>query len=296
MDVGQLRTFLTVLEHGSFSRAAEALRLGQSTVSFHIKALETAAGVTLLDRRGGGVRPTPTGRVLRRYAQRIVSLRDEALARLSAEESGQTGRLVIAASTIPGEVLLPAFLARFLEDHPRVAVTVEVSDSRRALARLLAHECDLALVGARSRDRRVVYTAFAADEVILVGRADDPATPRRCSARDLHRLRLIVREEGSGTREAASAFLARHPPENGDPLPRLEVGSTEAAKRCVLQGVGLALLSRHAVVEELAAGRLVAVPAPGLPVRRQFHVARLRAATLSTAARELLTLLLQKTR
>jgi len=112
MDVGQLRTFLAVLEHGSFSHAAEALRIGQSTASFHIKALETSVGTRLLDRRGGRVRPTATGAVLRRYALRIVSLRDEALARLRAEESGEAGRLTIAASTIPGEYLLPQHRGR----------------------------------------------------------------------------------------------------------------------------------------------------------------------------------------
>src|SRR5262245_11822840 len=114
MDIDQLRTFLAVLDHGSFSHAAEARGIGQSTVSFHVKALETSVGAKLLDRRGGQVRPTATGNVLRRYALRIVSLRDEALARLRAEESGQVGRLTIAASTIPAEHLLPPVLAEFL--------------------------------------------------------------------------------------------------------------------------------------------------------------------------------------
>jgi len=296
MDIDQLRTFLAVLEHGSFSRAAEAMRIGQSTVSFHIKALETAVSARLLDRRGGAVRPTATGSVLRRYAQRIVSLRDEALARLRAEESGQAGRLTIAASTIPGEYLLPPLLARFLTAHPRVAVTIEVSDSSKAITRLLAHECDVALVGARARDKRVIYTPFAEDEVVLVGRAHDPLTPRKLSGRDFGRNRIIVRGEGSGTRQAASAFLARQSSSRGDALARLEVGSTEAAKRCALQGIGLALVSRHAVAEDLDAGLLAIVSAPGLPVRRSFYAARVRATTLSSPARALLELLVQKNR
>jgi DNA-binding transcriptional LysR family regulator len=296
MDVDQLRTFLTVLEHGSFSHAAEALRIGQSTVSFHIKALETAAGARILDRRGGRVRPTATGAVLRRYAQRIVTLRDEALVRLRAEETGQAGRLTIAASTIPGEYLLPPVLARFVTAHPRVAVTVEVSDSRKAIAQLVAHECDVALVGARARDKRIVYAPFAEDEVVLVGRASDPITVRRLSAGDLDKVRIIVREEGSGTRQAVSAFLARHAASREDVPVRLQAGSTEAAKRCALQGIGLALVSRHAVAEDLDGGRLRVVSTPGLPVRRIFYAARLRSTTLSAAASALRDLLIQKTR
>src|SRR5438128_1730390 len=103
MEIDQLCTFLAVLEHGNFSRAAESLRLGQSTVSFHIKALESAVGARLIDRGGRGVRPTAAGRLLRRYATRLVALRDEALARLRTEEKGESGHLVIAASTIPAE-------------------------------------------------------------------------------------------------------------------------------------------------------------------------------------------------
>ena len=103
MEIDQLRTFLSVLDHGGFSRAAEALRVGQSTVSFHVKALETAVGARLLDRRRGRVRATPAGRLLARYALKLVALRDEALARLRDEEAGERGRVRVAASTIPAE-------------------------------------------------------------------------------------------------------------------------------------------------------------------------------------------------
>ena len=295
MEIHQLRTFLAVLEHGSFSRAGEALGLGQSTVSFHVKALETAVGARVLDREGGGVRPTSTGAVLRRYALRIVSLRDEALAQLHAEEAGQAGCLAIAASTIPAEYLMPPLLAVFLAAHPRVAVSVEVSDSRQALARLAAHECDLALVGARARDKRMVSVPFAEDEVVLVAKAD-ARTPRRLSAADLRRVRLIVREEGSGTRQAAAAFLARHASARGEQVAPLQVGSSEAARRCVLQGIGMALLSRHAVSADVEAGRLVVVAAPGLPVRRSFHAVRLRTVTSSAALKAFRRVLLQEHR
>ncbi|MBI3722781.1 LysR family transcriptional regulator [bacterium] len=84
MEIDQLRTFVGILEHGSFSRAAEAMHLTQSTVSFHLKALERATKTRLLDRSRGKVRLTASGRVLRRYASRILTLRDEALAELRA--------------------------------------------------------------------------------------------------------------------------------------------------------------------------------------------------------------------
>ncbi len=289
MEFAQLRTFLAVLERGSFSAAATQLRVGQSTVSFHIKALETATGSQLLDRRGGRVQPTEAGRVLLRYAPRIVSLRNEALAALREEESAETGRVVIAASTIPGEYLLPPILAAFRRKHGRVALCVDVLDSARATAALLAQECDFAVVGARPRDRRVTSAPVGDDEVFLVGPSPNPfARNGRLTHAELAEIPLIVREAGSGTYGAVARLLEGH-----DVSATVQVGSTEGAKRCVREGLGLAYLSRRAVAEDLTAGRMKVVSFPGTPVRRTFHAARLRSVTLSAPARALHALLLQ---
>lgn len=287
MELDQLRTFLAVLEHGGFSRAAQALHIGQSTVSFHVKALETSVGARLLDRRGGGVRATPAGKVLRRYAQRIVALREEALGRVRAEETGASGRVVIAASTIPAEYLLPQVIARFRGAHDGVEVVVEVSDSRRAAAALLAEECDLAVVGSRVQDRRVECTAFAEDEIVLVGPTHGRWAARGgLDAETLASVPLVTREEGSGTREAVAGLLARRARAGGAPRAApVIVGSTEAAKRCVLRGLGVTFVSRRAVEDEVAAGTLQVLRYPGTPVTRRFFVAQLRGHTLPAAVR-----------
>ena len=289
MNLDQLRTFLAILEHGSFSRAAGALGVTQSTVSFHVKGLETSLGARLLDRMGGRVRPTERGRLLLRYAQRILALEEEALARLSAASAGQAGDVRVAASTIPAEYLLPRVLARFRSEHAGVAVHVAVSDSKRALAALLADECDLALVGARPEDRRVVATPVAEDRIVLVGPARGPLARARLAPKDLARTPLVLREAGSGTGDAAMEVLARH----GVTRPRvaIEIGSSEGVKRCVRSGLGLAFVSLDAVREELRRGELRRVALAGTPVRRSFFVARRAAASLEPAAQALLALL-----
>ena len=101
MEFDQLRTMLAVLEHGSFTRAAEALGLSQSTVSFHIKGLEASLGQRLLDRGRDGVQPTAQGDILRRYAERIVGLRAEALGRMKAEAEGQLGHVLLRGTRDP---------------------------------------------------------------------------------------------------------------------------------------------------------------------------------------------------
>jgi DNA-binding transcriptional LysR family regulator len=289
VNLDQLRTFLAILEHGSFSRAAAALGVTQSTVSFHVKGLETSLGARLLDRLGGRVRPTERGRLLLRYAQRILALEEEALARLGAASAAQAGEVRVAASTIPAEYLLPKVVARFREGHPGVAVHVAVSDSKRALGALLADECDLALVGANPEDRRVVATRVAEDRIVLVGPARGPLARRRLSPEELARTPLVFREAGSGTGDAAIEVLARHGVTR--PLVAIEIGSSEGVKRCVRSGLGLAFVSLEAVREELGRGELMKVALAGTPIRRSFFALRRASASLEPAAQALFALL-----
>jgi DNA-binding transcriptional LysR family regulator len=293
MEFDQLKTFLAVLEHKSFVRAGQALHVGQSTVSFHIKALEQRLGATLLERGRGSVEPTAAGRVLQPYAERILGLCREALVRLQASENGEVGRLLLAASTIPGEYLLPAFLAGFRARHPGIRVEMAVSDSEDATAAVLAKEVDLALVGKKPRDRRLWSATFGSDEIVLVGPVPDPFAPAgKLTLQALRDAPLILREQGSGTRDAIARIL----PHIGERANVLRVGSTEAAKRCVQHGLGLAFISRQAVASELAAGLFQVVELPGTPVRRTFYVVRHRSVTPSVATKAFLELVNQRNR
>ncbi len=292
MEFDHLRTLLAVIEHGTFTRAAEALGLSQSTISFHIKSLESSIGTRLLDRGREGVRATSQGERLRGYAERLCALRGEALEDLRQEASGQRGQITVAASTIPGEYLLPERLAALRKTHPGVSVRVEISESSRAVASLIARECDLALVGRKPQDRSLIAEPFAEDEVVLVGPEPSPFGEPEGAPDEawLGRVPLVVRGEGSGTRAAVASVMARVPTEPQGPV-RVVVGSTEAAKRCVLAGLGLSFVSRLAVADEIESGRLKVVPMPGTPVPRQFWAVRARDRSPSSAAAALLELL-----
>jgi len=294
MEFDHLRTLLTVLEHGTFTRAAEAMGLSQSTISFHVKALESSVGTRLLDRGREGVRATAAGELLRGYAERLLALRGEALEGLREESQGHRGHVVVAASTIPGEYLLPDTLAKLRRTHPGVSVRVEISESSRALASLAARECDLALVGRKPHDRSLVAEPFAEDEVVLVGPVPNPYAELITEGDAwLASVPLVLRGEGSGTRAAVAPLLARlaSDAEAEGGAVRVMVGSTEAAKRCVLAGLGLSFVSRMAVGDELEAGRLQVVPISGTPVVRQFWGVRLRDRSPSAATAALIDLL-----
>jgi len=179
-----------------------------------------------------------------------------------------------------------------------------VSDSEKATSSVLARECDLALVGRKPRDRRLSAATFGSDEIVLIGPRPNPFAPTgKLSLKELRDVPLILREQGSGTRDAIARILpqlvtsgtrlgARFP----EGAPALRLGSTEAAKRCVQHGLGLAFVSRHAVAAELAAGLFEVVELAGTPVKRAFYVVRQRGVTPSPAAQAFLDLVLQRAR
>jgi DNA-binding transcriptional LysR family regulator len=229
----QLQAFLAVLDQGAVARAADTLGVTQSTVSFHLKALESALGTRLMDRTGRRVRATAAGRALVRYARRLVALRDEALARVGATTAGTAGEVRIASSTIPAEYLLPPVLARFHAKNPDVRIGISVSDSKRALASLLDEAFDLALVGTEPRDRRLVAAPFATDEIVLVGsprssaRGGALARPRTsrvslssCARRGRgRRTRSLASSRGGGSRRAPRSRSGAPRRRSGAPSP-----------------------------------------------------------------------------
>lgn len=293
MEFDQLRALAAVLEHGSFTRAAEALGLSQSTISFHVKSLEASVGVRLVDRGREGVRPTTSGQMLRGYAIRLLALRQEAQTEIGRHEAGLVGRVTIAASSIPGEYMLPEAIARLRQSHPGVDVVVAVSDSSHALSSLLGSECELAVVGSRPRDRKLDVARYGSDEIVLVAPANPPFD--LAADDDLASVPLVLRAEGSGTRAAVADIVARLVGRDRSG-PTIEVGSTQAALRCVLAGLGVAFISRLAVRDALDGGRVVATPLEGIPVTREFFVASRRGATLSNAAAALREILVEQGR
>ncbi|MFT4628295.1 MAG: DNA-binding transcriptional LysR family regulator [Myxococcota bacterium] len=278
MKLDQLRTFLAVVDHGSFTRAAAALDVSQSTVSLQVATLEGAVGAKLVDRRRGEALLTPSGLVLERYAHSILALVDEAAGAARLEREVATGQVLLEASTIPSAYLLPAVIAKFRAKVPAVMVRLRASDSASAQAALLDQRCDLCVIGSEPSDARIEYLPVARDEVVLIG---PPGAPARLASLD--GVPMVFREPGSGTRGAVAHLLPARAV--------VEVGSTEAARRCVLEGIGYSFISRMAVEDDLRDGRLQLVELPGTPVQRQVFAARLRGLTPTAAARALWTAL-----
>jgi molybdate transport repressor ModE-like protein len=283
-DCTRLRLLVEIERTGSVSAAARAIGIGQPTASEHLRVLEGAAGMRLVERNGRGSRLTEAGLVLARHAaEALGTLRagEEELQELAGLEAGT---IHIGASTTPGVYLLPDTLGCFRRDHPGVTVEVEIASTGEILQRLLGGRVQLALIGQTQPDERVLLEPFLSDEIVGVARPGLLAVDRGAVAPDgLADHVMLAREPTSSTRRVAERALA----EAGVRARQVwELDSNEAIKRAAREGLGFAFLSRYAVAEEVGRGELERFRLAGRPrIERNLFVARLARRPLSPSER-----------
>lgn len=285
LDLRRLEIFAKVAELGSFSRAAETLFLTQPTVSEHVRALEDELGVQLLDRLGRGAQPTRAGELLLAYARRLSTLAREARQAMDAFQGRVSGELVIGGSTIPGEYVLPALIGRFRGKHPDVSVSLLIGSSRHVNEWVEEGRVDVGVAGARSSSRALASHALMSDELVVVVPSSHPWAGRATiELDDLRGEPMIVRERGSGSREALEHALAERDLGLADFRLAGEMGSTQAVKQGVRAGIGVALISRRAVEDECRAELLACLRVRGLKVERAFYLVTSRERSRSPLA------------
>ena len=273
MDLRQLEIFVKVAELGSFSRAAQALFLTQPTVSEHIRTLEDELGVRLLDRLGRGAAVTKGGALLLGYAQRMLALSREARQAMERFQGRMSGDLLVGASTIPGEYILPALIGRFKEKFPEIAITLLIGGSQAVTEWVLEGRAEVGVVGARSGHRAIEYRELLPDDIVLIVGATHPWQGRPLVTLDELRAEpLLLREQGSGTRAALESALATAGTDIGTFRVVGEMGSTQAIKQAVRSGVGISIISRRAVDDECRANLLSCVKLKDLRVSRFFYL------------------------
>jgi DNA-binding transcriptional LysR family regulator len=273
MDLRQLEVFAGVYELRSFSRAASALHLTQSTVSEHVRLLEEELGTRLFDRLSRETVPTRAGELLYGYARRMLSLRTETRQALDEFLGQISGTLLVGASTIPGEYVLPPVIGRFRERHPRVTITLQISDTRAIVQAVLDGQVDVGVVGADPGHRALEARTLMPDELILVVPPGHPWVGRPdATLVDLRAEPLIVRESGSGSRQALEEALEATGRSLADMRVIAQMGSTSAIKQAVKAGVGVSIMSRRAAEDECRHGLLACVKLKDLTVTRHFYV------------------------
>ena len=280
-----LETFTEAAERGTFSAAGRHLRITQAAVSQRIHQLETTVGTPLFRRTAKGVSLTEAGHKLHSYALKIVELTVAAREAISGEHRSVQGNLQLAASSIPGEYHLPERLAAFRSRYPSVQVQMSISDTGAVIREVERGPCQLGFVGGPGGSRNLVFQKFTTDELTLVVPPHHPWCRRRqVSPAELARQPLVQREAESGSRRCLERAMERVGIISGKLNVALELGSNEAIKSAVQAGLGVAVLSRKAVQNDLDGGKLFAVPVKDFPLVRDLYVVRDRRRVVPTPA------------
>lgn len=277
MEFRQLRTLLAIADTRNFTRAAERVHLTQAAVSAQIKALEAETGVPLFARVNKKVFLTEAGEILVRRAERLLKAHDEALLALKELGEAETGRLRIGtASTMASNDLLPAILAELKRAYPKAQVTVRRATSTDIVAQILQNDLDIGLVSLPVEASDIRAEVLQRDRLVAIMQPDHAlAHQRSISPLQLAAEPLILGEQGGNTRRLIDLFFAKS---GVRPEVIMELGSMTSIKRMVEHGLGLSLIPRSSVREEIKAGTLIALPVRGFKDHWELGLVSLKSA------------------
>jgi DNA-binding transcriptional LysR family regulator len=288
MELGaRLRAFAGFVRRGSFTGAAEDLRISQPAVSKHIADMERDLGVKLIERRSRAL--TAAGEFLATHVLRAEAILAQAAYGVAALREPGMGTLSIRASGTPGTYLLPDVIASFQQAHPGVRINFELGTSAEVVKAVRSHRAEIGVAGGFVAAPEIEAEPLIEDEIVIVGARSFEGM--RLTRDDLESLTWISREEGSATSMIADEALA-----DVGIVPRrcLALPSWESIKRAVRRGHGIAACSRLAITEELEAETLVVIPFMPWKVRRTFSVVRIRDAALTPPAQQFLFMLRER--
>jgi DNA-binding transcriptional LysR family regulator len=290
MTLEQLRVFVAIADHAHVTRAAADLGITQSAASAAIAALEARTGAVLFDRVGRGIELTDTGRRFLPEARAVLDRAAAARSVLDDLAGLTTGALSVAASQTIATYWLPRRLAAFHAAHPGIQLDVTIGNTRQVERSVVEGAADLGLVEGATDDASLTRQQVDRDRLVLVISANR-APPRQIAPGrpDLTAVPWVIREEGSGTREALADVAGREGLTLGDLPVFLVLPSNEAVREAVEAGAGATIISEHVVARDLAAGVLKVVPIT-LP-EREFALVRHRQRHASAAQKALVKLL-----
>lgn len=265
-----LEIFHAVARLSSFSKASEEIHISQPSVSLQIRDLERYYGAPLFHRQGRRIRLTDVGEVVFRYTQRLFQTVEEMRRSVDNLKETVTGRLVLGASSTPGEYLVPQLLGRFSQFYPEIEVSLRIGNTTNITSQITSNQIDLGLVGDAVEDPSILCTQFYTDELVVFGAPDHSlAKDGTIAPEKLAGQPFVMREPGSATRRIAEKRLE----EMQVPIKvAMEVGSNEAVKRTVANGLALGILSHLALEVDCAAGYLKTIGVQGLNCKRHFYV------------------------
>ena len=278
LTLRQLEVFVAVARGGSTRAAADEVSRSQSAASNALKELELALGTELFDRVGRRLVINENGRAL---LPRAAAVLEQAAETESLFAGAHAAPLQLASSYTVGEYLLPGLIASWKTAHPDSRVRLKIANTHDVFEAVAAFEADIGFIEGSQTHPDLRVRHWRTDQLIVVAGQDHPLAHQRLDARQLQRATWVLREPGSGTREASDRWLIPHLSEM---QVELELGSNEAVKRAVAAGIGLGCLSQLAVHDALLQGWLAEVFTTLPSTERTLSIVMHRGKKLGTTA------------
>jgi len=274
LTIQQLEALISLVEEGSFSRAAKRMLLTQPAPTKNIKNAEDCIGARLVNRSSTGITLTPEGKILYDYARRLVRLRDEAKEKVLALRRATGGNIYLSASTIPATYILPRALSDFNKTNADIYVYIKTADSEEAMNMVLDAEVEMGIIGKKPMNKKLAADTLWKDRLVLVVSQNHPWRRKKfVTLPELSKEPFVIREKGSATRDLFESQLAKSKAVSLDQFRVCgELGSSEAIKEAVIAGWGVSVISIHAVSRELSQGLLCEIPIQGLTMERNFYL------------------------
>ena len=293
LTLRQLKVFESVARHLNYTRAAQELFLTQPAVSMQVKQLEESLGVALFEQLGKRIHLTEAGREVLGYARTVTQQLDELEGVLNHIKGLSGGKLRISVATT-ANYFIPTLLGTFSRRYPEVTISLDVTNRETLLQQLSENIVDLAIMGQPPAELDAEADAFMENPLVIVAPPDHPlAREKKIPLARLQEETFLVREPGSGTSIAMERFFAER---EMHLKTGMEVGSNEAIKQSVQAGLGLGLLSRATIEQELTLKRLVVLDVAEFPIMRHWYLVHRRGKRLSAAAEAFRQFMLKETR
>ncbi len=271
MELRHIETFLKIAELKSFTRAADELCITQPTVSKQIVDLEHFFEVRLIDRTKRTVTLTKAGEIFYQYAVDMVNLKKDAVDAIASFRGLKKGKMTLGASTIPGIYIMPRLLSDFKKQYAGINFELIIADTKDIIEKMENGFLDFGIVGSKVETHKVEFKKLVDDTIIFIAPPDFP------DSMTLHQFRespLIVRERGSGTRNTVESAFTKIKDMDRSRLNIIaELSDNEAIKQAVMNGMGMAYISKLAADRPIRDGMVKKVAIEGVPeIKRSFFI------------------------
>jgi LysR family transcriptional regulator, low CO2-responsive transcriptional regulator len=281
MDFDQLETFLDVARLSSFSRAAEKRFRTQPAISSQIRALEDEVGAKLLDRSGGKVSITQSGKLFQKYAEEMLASRKAMLTAVAETERVPRGEIIVGANEGTCLHILPEVFAEFKKQYPDVAVNIKRSDYAKILESVIDNSVDFGVISLPVTDNRLTVVLIHRDELVIIAPPHHPlAKMKAATLAEAAKFPLVVPKLGH-TRDALENLFHER---RLKPHYAMELDSSELLKRFVAADVGVGFIARSNVLEDVRANVLATIPLSDAQIRRDLALVFRKDKALSRAA------------